>query len=423
MIRFLIYCFFIFTTTSAIAQNELDGIAAVINDHVITQTELDKNFQIAKIQLTQRHQQLPPDAVLRKQVLNQMVSVELQLQKAQQDDISPDDATVAAALQATAQQYNISITQLHDPNVTGMHFEDLKRSIIDQLTINEVQQRNIANKISITEAEIESFQNQQASPADQTEYHVKNILITLPDAPSSAQVLAAKQKAQTIIKQLNNDANLQFSTKAIASSNDYNALRGGDLGWRKLNELPDLFATAIKSMKLGDIAGPIRASNGYHIIKLDSIKNSAKSYVTETQASHILIKHKSNLTDNEMQKQASAIRKQIIDAPSFRRAAKRYSQDQRTAERGGNLGWLRPGDSEPAIDRALRQLKVGQISQPIKTRYGWHIIQVDAKRNIDNTEQMLKARARQALFRKKFEKNAQAWLRKLKNEAYIKTLS
>lgn len=252
-------------------------------------------------------------------------------------------------------------------------------------------------------------------------YHVDDILIALPDEPSSAQVQQAYAKAQSIMAQLQKGAN--FKTLAAANSDGEEAMKGGDLGWRKLEELPTVFAAKVVDMKPGELAGPIRTGNGVHVIKLEGTKdNNTDHFVTQTNVRHILIKTNLPSDDGPAKQQLEIIRNQIIHGANFADMAKKYSQDPGSALKGGDLGWVMPGMLVPPFEQAMNGLAINQISQPVKSQYGWHLIQVLGRRQVNDSQQYQQNQLKQMIYMRQFNENAAIWVQQLRDESYIKIL-
>lgn len=406
---------------------ELDRVIAVVNDSVITESQLQQQIVSAQQQLRLSHTPIPKPAVLRKQVLDQLIDKELMTQIARQMSISIDDAELDKSIAEIASRNGLTIDQLRaELKKQGIDYERYRHDIREQMLVSHVQQTAVAGKINISEQEVNELAAQlakrptKANPS--TEYQVQDILIALSSTPTTEEVQQKKQTAEALLAKLQKGAS--FQQLAAEESNGQQALQGGDLGWRKLNELPELFAQQVKTMKPGDIAGPIRAPNGYHLIRLASVRNNSSElpqrYITETKVQQIFLKNDSlsDATANKLR--LESIRNDIVHGKSFSKLAAENSQDQNSLQSGGMMGWLKPGMVDPTFEEVMNKLKIGEVSQPFATRYGWHIIQVLARRQIDNQKDFYKDQARQIIFKRKAEEAVQAWLQELRSQAYIK---
>ena len=430
--KILFLCLMI-TTFSVEAANQvhananiepLDRVVAVINSEVITQSQLDKQIEVAKGQLQASGTPIPDEAQLQKQVLNQMIDQNIELQMAKRFGIDITETELNTTLKGIAKRNNMTLTQLRTAVTShGVTWTDYRKQIKDQMLINEVLQRAVGSQINITPQEIKNVMDSpDFASRNVSQYHVADILIALPDEPTSQQLQQANQVAQDLIKQLNNGAN--FKELAAANSNSNTALSGGDLGWTSPEELPTVFASKVSTMKPGQVAGPIRTGNGLHIIKLLDVKQkNGEHYITETNVRHILIATKSPSDSKAAKAQIEVIRKQIVSGQSsFATMAKKYSQDPISAAKGGNLGWVTPGILVAPFENVMNSLKVDQISQPVKTEYGWHLIEVLGRKKVNDTEKYQQAEVKKMIYQRKFEEQAQSWVERMKDASYIKIM-
>jgi len=257
------------------------------------------------------------------------------------------------------------------------------------------------------------------SQQDNLLFHVKNILVQLPEAPTPDQVQAASEKAQNILQTLHGDS--QFSTTAIAQSGAQNALKGGDMGWHTLAELPDIYAAQLKQMKPGDISEPLQTANGFHIIKYVGKRQgkSKKHFITKTHVRHILIKTDAITNAKDVKLQLKNIRTQLEKGEKFATIAEQSSQDPGSANKGGDLGWVVPGELTPTFETAMNKLKLHTVSQPIQTQFGWHLIEVLARKKVDDSKNFERSRAKKILYQRKYEEQLQSWLQRLRDKTYV----
>ncbi|HKK05999.1 MAG: peptidylprolyl isomerase [Gammaproteobacteria bacterium] len=398
---------------------ELDRIIAVVNDDVITQNELKKQVRLIKDRLSRQQTQLPPENVLRRQVLEHMVVNHLQLQVAKRLGIRVDDDQLNQVLNNIARQNQLTLTQFRALlQKEGYDFADFREDIRHQMIISRLHKRQIDDKVTVTDQEVDDFlANKAANKGMEEEYHLAHILISLPEAATPAQIQAAQAKAQKVLDELRNGAD--FSQTAIAVSSGQQALKGGDLGWRKAGQLPTPFADVVTKMQVGDISGLIRSPSGFHIIKLLDKRSGSKHIVKQTLARHILIRTNELVSNDEARQRLERLRQRILNGADFGQLARANSDDKVSAANGGSLGWLNPGDVVPRFEEVMNGLKPGEISQPFRTRFGWHIVQVMARRNYDNTKDFQRSQARELLHKRKAEEALQNWLRQLRDEAYV----
>ncbi len=429
MLRILSLCFFWlcsalpYTTASADTApaplEPVDKIVAVVNDDVITGTELDTRLHSIKEQLKNQSSPIPPDAVLKKQVLDRMILASLQLQLADQNGIRVDDETLNRTIERIAGDNKLSLTEFRNVlEKEGYDFATFREDIRREILISRVQQRQVTDRIMVTEQEIDNFlATQRAQGNTGAEYHLAHILIAVPDASSSERIQAAHQRAEDVLKKLR--AGADFQETAIAVSDGQQALQGGDLGWRKAGELPTLFVDTVTHMKTGDVSDLIRSPSGFHIIKLLEQRDAQRHIVTQTHARHILIRTDELTSDAAAQARLKDIKQQIKGGADFATLAHQYSNDTASANNGGDLGWVNPGEMVPNFQTQMDKLATGEISEPFKTGFGWHIVQVLDRRRHDDTDAFIRSQARDALRKRKIEEELQSWLARLRDDAYI----
>ncbi len=396
----------------------LDKIVAVINDNVITNQELDSQLSLVEKQLQQRHVKKPEPAIFKKQVLQHMIDVELQLQMVKSHGIEISYDQVSDSIKNIAKQNKISIASMKKSILAqGITWSKYRADIKKEILLSKLQQQSIA-QVVVTDNQVNDYLNSHQQQSN-LQYHLKDILLPLVDGPSPEQLKKANLTANELINKLKNG--LDFSQAAVELSSGNVALKGGDLGMRSLAALPKMFAELAVSMKKNEIAGPIRASNGLHIIKLVAISGEAKKQiVTLTHVKHILLKSEIGLSDKQNKAKIIRLESKLKSGQSFESLAKKYSADKISAKQGGSLGWLHKGETVPEFERAFEGLKVGQISQAIKTPYGWHLIKVIARKKIDDSKSFQKQRVKQELYQRKFTEAVNHWLQQLRANSYVK---
>lgn len=399
---------------------ELDRIVAIVNNDVITSTELDQHLDRIKQQLEQKNTPLPPAAVLRKQVLNSMILNEIQLQLAKSSGIRVDDEQLNQVITNIAKQNSMSLEQFRDYLQShGYPFARFRQSIRKQIIIGQLRRNKIDDHVYVSAQEVDN-QLKKLSQADlDREYHLAQILIPLPESAGPNDIDSAQQKASEVYTQLNFGAD--FAKTAVSVSAGQHALQGGDLGWIKQGQLPTIFANVVPNMKPGEISKPLRSASGFHIIKLIATRSQQQKHVvTQTLARHILIKTSAIMSNSQARKKLERLRKEILAGKDFGKVARASSDDTASAANGGSLGWVSPGTMVPEFQAQMDKLKPGQISQPFETRFGWHIVQVLSRRKIDNTKAYMREQARQQIRQRKIAEETENWLRRIRDQAYVK---
>jgi peptidyl-prolyl cis-trans isomerase SurA len=410
-------------TGAAIAQQPqpLDHIVAVVNDEIISASMLEREVTLfqEEVRRQERSVRLPPLDILHKQVLERLILQRLQLQLAAQTGIRVDDNEINDALANIAQQNSVSLEQLRTLlHSDGYDFAEFRDNIQQELVMRRLRQRQTAKNVTVTEREIDEFLSNQSQQGNLNEqYHLRHILIALPDEATPQVLEEQRKKADKIIAQLRQGAD--FHEIAMTVSDSAQALEGGDLGWRESGELPPLFAQAARTMKIGEIQGPLRNPGGFHIIKLENKRSAQQMVITQTRARHILLKLSEVMSDNDAQLRLHTLRERLIGGDNFAEVAAAHSQDPVSAANGGDLGWLDPGALVPEFEQIMDTLAPNELSQPFKTSYGWHLLQVQERRRHDNTEQALRSLAAQQIRQRKGEEELQRWLRQLREEAYV----
>lgn len=413
---------FAFSSTQAALSvpDPLDRIVAVVNDDVITALELESEVGNIKKQLLSQNTRLPPDSVLKKQILDRMILQHLQLQRAERVHIRVDDEMLNRAINNIADQNKLSLNGLRNAlEQQGMDYTQFRENIRKEIIISQLQQRQVLNRISITKQEIDTFlTNQSLKGAIKGEYNLGHILIALPEGADAKQIEQAKIKANEVIEKLKNGAD--FAQTAIAVSDGQKALDGGNLGWRSFDALPTLFSDWVRNQEVNNISNALRSPNGFHILKLLAKRtNDEQHIISQTHVRHILIKTDEFNTSEESRKRLLKIRDRILKGEDFSKLAKLYSEDPGSAEKGGDLGWVNPGMMVPPFEEAYKELVVGQVSEPVKTQFGWHIIEVLDKRNVDNTDKVKRDKAMESIRARKAEPALQNWFRTLRDGSYV----
>lgn len=397
-----------------------DRIVVVINDEVITLQELRARLDSAISQLKRQNTPLPQRDVLEKQMLERMVMDKVQLQYARETGLRVEDAQLEAALQRIAETNKMSLAQFRKAlEIEGIVYKKFREEIRDEITIARVREREVENKIVISEGEIDNYlADETASAASSTEeYKMAHILLRSPESASPEQIQKLKAKADQVLARLNGGED--FAQVAAAYSDAPDGLQGGDLGWRKPDRLPAIFAEVAGSLKAGEVSPILRSSNGFHLVKLVAKRGgSATVAVSQTRVRHILIKVSEVLSESDAKHKLVGLRERLANGGNFAELAQSFSQDG-SAPKGGDLGWVYAGDTVPEFERAMNQLKLGEISQPIQTPFGFHLIEVLERRVQDASSDRRRTAARQALRERKLDEAYQDWLRQARDRAYV----
>ncbi len=407
------------TPASSARIDEVDHIIAIVDDDVVLRSELESQLDQLLIQLRQQSTPLPPRHVLERHVLERLISTKLQLAAAAKAGITVGEEILAQAISNIARNNNTTISEfsasLKQEGISLHNFREQirKKIIIQQMLDNEMRQR-----VQITNQEVEAYLAQQAgSLNDHSEYHLGHILIATPEGASPERLRDAKNKAEQLVRVLRKGAD--FHSVALSQSHGQRALQGGDLGWRKVTQLPTLFAQQATRMKKGTISDPIRSASGFHIIQLIDFKGGSHQIITQTHARHILIQTNEITSDEDARIRLEQLKQRLEGGDNFATLARSHSNDQGSAIKGGDLGWLTPGNLLPTFEEIMNALPINGISIPFRTQFGWHIVQVLERRKYDSTQEVQKAKARDAIRKRKSIEETELYLRRLRDEAYV----
>lgn len=399
----------------------LDRVVAIVNDGVVAESELRDQMAIIADRLRQQNTPLPPEDVLRKQVLERLVVQEIQLQRAARIGLKISDEQVNAALTDVAQRNGIPLAQLPAAMAReGIDYASYRENLRKEITLQALRQREVLGRIGITPRELEQFiERLKKLPNETDEYNISHILIAIPPEATQAQVDELAKRAQEVYERA---ANEDFSRLAVAFSNSQSALEGGALGWRKGPELPTVLAEIIVGLKQGEVSRPLATQSGFHIVKLNAIRSTTGSPIEDqVHARHILIRPNALQDDATVRQKLSGIRDRILKGEDFAAFASSMSEDSGSAVNGGDLDWTGPGSFVPEFEAVLNGLKENEISEPFRTQFGWHIVQLLGRRQFDTTEESLRQRAYGQLRESKADEETELWLRRLRDEAFVDT--
>jgi peptidyl-prolyl cis-trans isomerase SurA len=399
----------------------LDRVASVVNDGVVLNSELDDQINIVSERLRAQKLELPPQNVLRQQVLERLVLQEIQTQRAAKAGLKVPDETLNSALQDVAQRNGIPLSQLPEAlQQQGIDYAAYREDVRKELTLGLLRQRDVLQRISITPREIDQYLDKEAKmPAADMEYNVSHILIAVPQEATPAQLDEAAKRAQDVSTRAKGGED--FAKLALAYSKSQTALEGGALGWRKGGELPTFLTDTIAKLKPGEVSEPLRTPTGFHIIRLNEVRGAGGKKAIESQihVRHILMKTTELADDATVRLKLSNIRERILKGEDFAGLAQTTSEDPGSQSQGGDLGWTGPGTFVPEFEAAVSNLKDGDISEPFHTQYGWHIVQLLGKREYDNTDELKRRQAIEAIRASKADEETELWLRRLRDEAYV----
>ncbi len=397
----------------------LNAIVAVVNDDVVTATELEERTRTIVRQLERQNTPLPPPQTLYRQVLDRLILDRLQLQMARDKGIRVDDEQVNLVVTNIARENNLTLEQFREVlERDGFDFAAFRQGIREEILIGRVRASQVENRVNVTPQEVESFiETLQSTGAIDTEYRLQHILVSVPEAATPIQIERAKTRAEQLLARIR--AGADFAQTAAADSDGQQAFEGGDLGWRKMGQIPTIFTEAVGSMSIGEVAGPIRSPSGYHLLRLADRRGEQQSLVEQSHARHILVRTNEITSDYEARQKLERLRLRLVNGADFAELARANSEDPGSARNGGDLGWSSPGDFVPQFEKTLAGLKPGEISQPFQSPFGWHVVQLLERREVDNTQDRLRARAHEALRERKIEEDLQDWLRRLRDEAFI----
>jgi peptidyl-prolyl cis-trans isomerase SurA len=402
----------------------LDRIVAIVNDEAITALELDERARFAMKQLAQQGTSPPPKAVVERQLLERMIGDRVQLQLAKESGLRVDDTELERAIGRIAEQNKMSVEALRSTLASdGVPYAKFREDIRNEIIMSRLREREVDNKIVVTESEIDALLSASASEEMRTdEVNLSHILVVVPENASPEQVQNRRARAEQALAQLTKSGDFRQAAAAFSEAPD--ALRGGEMGWRAGERLPTLFYDAIKTMKPGDVSPILRSANGFHIVKLNERRGGASpiaqsaANVQQTRVRHILLKTNELVSENEARNRLNTLKERLENKADFAELARVHSEDA-SASRGGDLGWILPGDTVPEFERAMNNLNPGQISDPVRSPFGWHLIQVLERGTQDVSKERRRLSARQTLRARKSDEAYQEWVRQLRDRAYV----
>jgi peptidyl-prolyl cis-trans isomerase SurA len=410
-----------FTPALKVAAIEtIDQIAAVVNDEVITRGELEQRYQTAVRQLRRQNIQAPPRNLLLKQTLERMITERALLQHAKSSGIRVDPAQVERAVQRIAAQNNLSVDELKSALARdGVSYERFRENMSNEILISRARERQVESKLTVSEAEIDSYLQSQAAASKGNEFNISHILVAVPENASPEQIQARRARAQEILDELARGAD--FALLSASYSDAPNALDGGRLGWRHAGQIPQLFLDVVQTLSPGQTSELIKSPSGFHILKLNEIRGKdVTAIITQTRVRHILIKPSEITSESDAINRLTQVRERVEQGgEKFENMARQYSEDAGSAAKGGDLGWISPGDTVPEFERAMNALQPSELSQIVQSPFGWHLIQVLDRRQQDVTAERQRTLARQAIRERKADEAVEEWTRQVRDQAYV----
>jgi len=398
---------------------KIDRIVAIVDQTVVTEQELESRIKTVTAQLAKQGVELPEESVLRKQILERLISDTLQLQYAAQTGLKVDDNQLDKTIERIAEQNQMTLTEFSEAlSKEGISMVKFRSDMRNEITIARLREREIDGRVNVSESEIDNYLTSQASNNEnKDEFEISHILIRTPEEGATEDIQKAKAKVDDAIKAL--QAGTSFAKVSASFSDAPNALEGGNLGWKSGSQMPALFLDALKALQVGDITPALRSPNGFHILKLTNKRGgNSPLVIQQTHARHILIKLSEVMSENDGKVKMDNIRERLDNGEKFESLARQFSEDS-TASNGGDLGWVNPGDTVPQFEKAMNELKNNQISSPIRTQFGWHIIQVLERRTQDMSKESARLKARQEIRARKSDEAYQDWIRELRDRAYV----
>lgn len=424
LVRILFALFFVTLAAPVGAQRArielVDRIVAVVNNDVITLYEFNERLRVAQRQLEGQGIKLPPREVLEKQLLERVINEKVQLQFATETGIRVDDTMLDRAIGRIAEGNNMSLDNFRQAlEKDGVTFSKFREQIRNEIILSRVKEREADNRVTVTESEVEHFfASQAAAQGSDTEFNVGHILIQIPEQASPEQIQTRKTRAEQALAELKKG--VDFAQVSASFSDAPNALQGGELGWRSASRLPQLFSDALNALQPGQNSGLLRSPNGFHLLKLiDKRGRDVPLVVTQTRARHILIKTNELISEADAKRRLTELKERLDNnAANFAELARLHSEDG-SAAKGGDLGWLSPGDTVPEFEKAMDALAVNAISEPTLSPFGWHLIQVLERRREDVTQEKQKLKARLEIRERKADEAYQEFVRQLRDRAYV----
>jgi len=411
------------TSNAILAQEQavanVDGIAAIVDEDVILNSEVDRALNNIKVQYAKQPGQLPPDDVLRKQVLERLILLRLQIERANSSGIRISDNDLNQAVQNIANQNKITVDQLRSQIANeGMNYEEFRKNLKDEIIVQRMRQSYVQSRVQVSETEIDQLLSVREIGGP--EIHLANILVALPDGATPEQLAKAQEKIMRI-KALLDKGEMDFKSAAIRYSDSQNALDGGEIGWRTMDNIPPAFVNMIRGMKPGDVTNPVRGPSGYQLIQLIETRNQEKQVSTQYHSLGMMIAVKPGDNSEAARQKAEDLRARVVAGEDFAKLARENSAEEMNASKGGDMGWFEVNQWGQGIADKLQGLKDGEVSEVFLSDAGWHFIKRLGTRNQDMTDENRRNQARQMIAQRKSEDEYERFVRQLRNDAYVES--
>ena len=403
---------------AAAVQTSLDKIVAIVDESVITERELENRIKLVKIDFQNSRRRLPSEEVLQRQVLEALINDSLLLQEAKRRGIKITDSQLNQTMQRLARQNQMSLSDFRQALIAdGLDYDKYRETVRHELTITTLSRQYSQRNATISEAEVDNFIEQSGRDTASFEYLLSHILIALPDAADPEEITAAQQTAADIMSRL--DQGEEFDQLANTYSSGDTALQGGDLGWRKKAEIPSLFIDQVLTMEPGGYAGPIRSPSGIHIVHLKQRRDLEQVLSQQTRSRHILIRPNELVSEEDARERLQEFRQRIMAGEDFARLARLYSVDYTSGSEGGDIGWIDPGETVKEYEAVTDRLQEGELSEPFRSQFGWHLVEVTGRRTVDETAENKRKKIYSQLLQQKQREVFDLWKRRLRDEAYV----
>jgi peptidyl-prolyl cis-trans isomerase SurA len=403
---------------AAAVQTSLDKIVAIVDESVITERELENRIKLVKIDFQNSRRRLPSEEVLQRQVLEALINDSLLLQEAKRRGIKITDSQLNQTMQRLARQNQMSLSDFRQALIAdGLDYDKYRETVRHELTITTLSRQYSQRNATISEAEVDNFIEQSGRDTASFEYLLSHILIALPDAADPEEITAAQQTAADIMSRL--DQGEEFDQLANTYSSGDTALQGGDLGWRKKAQIPSLFTNQVLTMEPGGYAGPIRSPSGIHIVHLKQRRDLEQVLSQQTRSRHILIRPNELVSEEDARERLQEFRQRIMAGEDFARLARLYSVDYTSGSEGGDIGWMDPGATVKEYEAVTDRLQEGELSEPFRSQFGWHLVEVTGRRTVDETAENKRRKIYSQLLQQKQREVFDLWKRRLRDEAYV----
>jgi peptidyl-prolyl cis-trans isomerase SurA len=416
----LVAAMLLLATTAQAERQLLDRVIAIVDDGVILQSELDARVNTIRSRLQAQGTGLPPRQVLEERVLDQLITENIQLQMADNMGMRVSDNELNETINRIAQSNNMTVQEFEDQLAAeGVTYQEAREQIRREMLVSRVQQRRVDSRVRVTDREVDNLLQQAGGQADTTtEYLLAHILVSVNNFSDDQEVARAREKAERLRGEIANGRD--FQSAAVAESDASNALEGGVMGWRSRSDLPTLVTDVVPDLPVNQPSEVLQSGSGFHIVQvLDRRGGEARNVIEQARVRHILVRPTEVVSDARAEQQINELYQQLQNGADFAALAREFSDDPGSGSDGGNLGWVSPGQMVPAFEETMLNAPVGEVTRPFRSRFGWHILEVQERRRQDISDQVRRSEAQQALYRRKYETELQNWLREIRDEAYV----